>query len=67
MPIGEAAVVRAGDDVTVVSVSRWCTRRSAAAEQLAAEGISVEVIDLRTVGPLDKGPILESVARRAGS
>ena len=39
----------------------WCTRRSAAAERLAGEGISVEVIDLRTVAPLDMAPILDSV------
>ena len=53
VPIGESAVVRPGTDVTVVSVSRMVHEALAAAEQVAGEGISVEVIDLRTVAPLD--------------
>jgi 2-oxoisovalerate dehydrogenase E1 component len=63
LPIGQSAVVRAGSDVTVVSVSRMVHEAVAAAEELAGEGagISVEVIDLRTVAPLDMAPILESV------
>ena len=61
VPIGTSAVVRPGTDVTVVSVSRMVHEAVAAAEQLAGEGISVEVIDLRTVAPLDMAPILESV------
>jgi 2-oxoisovalerate dehydrogenase E1 component len=61
VPIGTSAVVRRGTDVTVVSVSRMVHEAVAAAEQLAGEGISVEVIDLRTVAPLDVVPILESV------
>jgi 2-oxoisovalerate dehydrogenase E1 component len=61
VPIGTSAVVRPGTDVTVVSVSRMVHEALAAAEQLAGEGISVEVIDLRTVAPLDMAPILESV------
>jgi len=63
LPIGRAAVVRAGTDVTVVSVSRMVHEAVAAAERLAGEGVSVEVIDLRTVAPLDTATILESVAR----
>ncbi len=63
LPIGKAIVVRAGTDATVVSVSRMVHEAVAAAETLAAEGISVEVIDLRTVAPLDMGTILESVQR----
>jgi 2-oxoisovalerate dehydrogenase E1 component len=63
VPIGRSAVVREGTDVTVVSVSRMVHEAVAAAERLAAEGISVEVIDLRTVAPLDTAPILESVAK----
>jgi 2-oxoisovalerate dehydrogenase E1 component len=63
VPIGCSAVVRDGTDVTVVSVSRMVHEALAAAEVLAAEGISVEVIDLRTVSPLDTAPILESVAK----
>jgi 2-oxoisovalerate dehydrogenase E1 component len=61
VPIGKSAVVRAGTDVTVVSVSRMVHSAIAAAECLAGEGISVEVIDLRTVAPLDMVPILDSV------
>jgi 2-oxoisovalerate dehydrogenase E1 component len=63
LPLGVSTVVRAGTDVTVVSVSRMVHEALAAAEQLADEGISVEVIDLRTVAPLDMGPILDSVHR----
>jgi 2-oxoisovalerate dehydrogenase E1 component len=61
VPIGKSAVVRPGTDVTVVSVSRMVHSAIAAAEQLASDGISVEVIDLRTVAPLDMAPILDSV------
>jgi 2-oxoisovalerate dehydrogenase E1 component len=61
LPIGKAKVVRAGTDVTVVSVSRMVHEALAAAEVMAEEGISVEVIDLRTVAPLDMPTILESV------
>ena len=61
VPIGRSAVVRKGTDVTVVSVSRMVHEAMAAAETLAAEGLSVEVIDLRTVAPLDMAPILDSV------
>jgi 2-oxoisovalerate dehydrogenase E1 component len=61
VPIGRSAVVRAGADVTVVAVSRMVHEAVVAAERVAAHGISVEVIDLRTVAPLDTAPILESV------
>jgi 2-oxoisovalerate dehydrogenase E1 component len=61
LPIGRSIVVRPGTDITVVSVSRMVHEAVAAAEQLDGEGISVEVIDLRTVAPLDMTPILESV------
>src|SRR2546423_1617469 len=61
VPIGTAAVVRPGTDLTVVSVSRMVHEAVAAANSVAGEGISVEVIDLRTVAPLDMAPILESV------
>ena len=63
VPIGSSVVVRAGTDITVVSVSRMVHEALAAAELVAADGISVEVIDLRTVAPLDMGPVLESVGR----
>jgi 2-oxoisovalerate dehydrogenase E1 component len=61
LPIGSSAVVRAGHDITVVSVSRMVHEAVAAAELVESEGVSVEVIDLRTVAPLDMAPILESV------
>ena len=63
VPIGVSHLVRSGSDVTVVSVSRMVHEALAAAESLADDGISVEVIDLRTVAPLDVVPILESVHR----
>jgi 2-oxoisovalerate dehydrogenase E1 component len=61
LPIGRSAVVREGSDITVVSVSRMVHEALAAAEELKGEGISVEVIDLRTVTPLDIEPVLASV------
>jgi len=61
VPIGKSAVVRPGSQVTVVSVSRMVHEAVAAAEVLEDEGISAEVIDLRTVAPLDTVPILQSV------
>jgi 2-oxoisovalerate dehydrogenase E1 component len=63
VPIGRSIVVRPGSDVTVVSVSRMVHEAVAAADRLAEDGISVEVIDLRTVAPLDTDPILESIHR----
>jgi 2-oxoisovalerate dehydrogenase E1 component len=63
IPIGRSAVVRPGSDVTVVSVSRMVHEATAAAEELSSEGVSVEVIDLRTIAPLDMEPILASVQR----
>ncbi len=61
VPIGASVVVRPGTDVTVVSISRMVHEAVAAAGSLTDEGISVEVIDLRTVAPLDLAPVLESV------
>jgi 2-oxoisovalerate dehydrogenase E1 component len=63
VPLGKAKVVRPGTDVTVVSVSRMVHEAVAAAEAVARRGISAEVIDLRTVAPLDKQTILESLAK----
>jgi 2-oxoisovalerate dehydrogenase E1 component len=63
VPLGSAAVVRPGTDLTVVSVSRMVHEALAAAEAAAGEGISAEVIDLRTVAPLDTATILASVSR----
>src|SRR5262249_8283978 len=63
VPIGVSSVVRPGTDVTVVSVSRMVHEALAAADLVAAGGTSVEVIDLRTVAPLDFGPVLDSVGK----
>jgi 2-oxoisovalerate dehydrogenase E1 component len=63
LPLGKAKVVRQGTDVTVVSVSRMVHEAVAAAEALAQRGISAEVIDLRTVAPLDKETILASLSK----
>jgi pyruvate/2-oxoglutarate/acetoin dehydrogenase E1 component len=63
VPIGVADIKRAGDDVTVVAVGGAMRHVLQAAEQLAKEGISVEVVDPRTLKPLDTATIVESVAR----
>ena len=63
LPIGKAKIVRPGRDATIVSVSRMVRESVAAAEALAHRGISAEVIDLRTVAPLDKQTVLESLSR----
>jgi 2-oxoisovalerate dehydrogenase E1 component len=63
IPLGKAAVRRTGTDVTLVSYSRMVHDSLAAAEQLAADGISVEVIDLRTIAPLDVEAVLRSLAK----
>jgi 2-oxoisovalerate dehydrogenase E1 component len=61
IPFGQAAVVRAGTDVTVVALCYMVHRTLKACEQLAADGISVELIDPRTVAPLDLDTIAASV------
>jgi acetoin:2,6-dichlorophenolindophenol oxidoreductase subunit beta len=63
LELGRANVVRSGSDVTVVSYGRPIRDALAIAERLAAEGISVEVVDLRTISPLDTESILKSVAK----
>jgi pyruvate dehydrogenase E1 component beta subunit len=63
VPFGQAAIRRAGTDVTIVGTGWTVGRSLAAAEQLAGEGISAEVIDPRTLTPLDTRTILESVAK----
>lgn len=63
LPIGKANVVREGKDVTIVSWSYMMNAARDAAEQLAKEGIEAEVIDLRTIIPLDKKTIIESVKK----
>jgi pyruvate dehydrogenase E1 component beta subunit len=63
LPIGKAKVVRPGKDVTLVSYSIGVGVALEAAQQLMAEGINAEVVDLRTLRPLDKATVLESLAR----
>lgn len=63
LPLGKAKVIREGTDLTIVSASRMVHEAVAAAEALAPRGISAEVIDLRTVAPLDKDTILASLAK----
>lgn len=63
VPLGQAAYLRRGSDVTIVSYSRMAQACCDAVDQLAAEGISCDLIDLRTIAPLDVTGILESVAR----
>ena len=63
VPIGRANVVREGSDVTVVTLSLSVHHSLDVAEQLAEEGISVEVLDLRSLVPLDREAILASVAK----
>ena len=63
LPIGKARIVRPGKDVTIVSYSIGVGFALEAAEALAAEGIDAEVIDLRTLRPLDKQTVLASLAK----
>ena len=63
LPIGKARIVREGADVTIVAYSIAVGFALEAAETLAGEGIEAEVIDLRTLRPLDKQAILESLAK----
>jgi pyruvate dehydrogenase E1 component beta subunit len=63
LPIGKARVAREGKDVTLVSYSIGVGVALDAAETLAGEGIDAEVIDLRTLRPLDKQTVLESLKR----
>jgi len=62
-PLRQAAVVRAGNDVTVVAAMKMTQEALAAAETLAAEGIDVEVVDLRTLRPWDQETVLASVRK----
>ncbi|MDF3832944.1 alpha-ketoacid dehydrogenase subunit beta [Cupriavidus basilensis] len=63
IPFGQARVARSGRDVTIVTLSQMVQKSLLAAEQLAAEGIDAEVIDLRTIVPLDRETVLRSVAK----
>ena len=63
VPLGSADVKREGEDVTVVAVSRMVVEALKAAEELQKEGISVEVVDPRTLSPLDRKTITDSVKK----
>ena len=63
IPLGKAQVKRKGDDITIVGVSRLVGESLAAAKKLEEQGVSAEVIDIRTMQPLDLETIVESVKR----
>lgn len=63
IPLGKGDIKREGQDVTIVAISRMVQQSLAAAKLLADEGIEVEVIDPRTLSPLDEDMILSSVAK----
>jgi pyruvate dehydrogenase E1 component beta subunit len=63
VPIGKARICRAGGDVTIVAFSLMVGKAMEAADLLAAEGIAAEVIDLRTIRPMDTATIVESVRK----
>jgi acetoin:2,6-dichlorophenolindophenol oxidoreductase subunit beta len=67
VPIGQANVAREGGDVTVVTLSLSVHHALDVAEKLAGDGIDVEVLDLRSLVPLDRDAIFQSVARPVGS
>ena len=63
VPIGKAAIAREGRDVSIVTISLSVQHALDAAEQLAGEGVEAEVVDLRSLKPLDRETVLESVAK----
>lgn len=67
IPLGQADIKREGKDVTLIAVSRMVHPTLAAAEKLVAEGISAEVVDPRTLTPLDEETLVRSVAKTGGA
>jgi pyruvate dehydrogenase E1 component beta subunit len=63
VPLGKAAITRPGNDVTLIAHSRMVQHSLQAAQSLAKDNISAEVIDLRTIAPWDRATVLESVAK----
>jgi acetoin:2,6-dichlorophenolindophenol oxidoreductase subunit beta len=63
LPFGQAKVVREGSDLTIVSLSQMLHKALLAADQLAAQGVQAEVVDLRTLVPLDRDAVLASVRK----
>jgi len=63
LPFGQAKVAREGKDLTIVTISQMVHKALIAADELAKAGVSAEVIDLRTLVPLDRNAVLKSVAK----
>jgi pyruvate/2-oxoglutarate/acetoin dehydrogenase E1 component len=63
VPFGKAEIKREGDDVTVIAISIMVRESLMAAEELASKGIEIEVVDPRTIAPLDKQTIINSVKK----
>ena len=63
VPLGKAATARAGNDVSIVTYGKSVLDALAVAERLAADGVSVEVVDLRTIAPFDEAAVMASVAK----
>jgi pyruvate dehydrogenase E1 component beta subunit len=63
IPFGKANVIREGSDLTIVTLSQMVQKSLLAADKLAEQGISAEIVDLRTLVPLDKATVLKSVAK----
>lgn len=63
LPVGKARIAREGRDLTIVTYSAMVHEAMAAAEELSAEGVEVEIVDLRTVKPIDTDTVIASVAR----
>jgi len=63
VPIGKAAIRRSGTDLTIVATSIMVHKALEAAETLAAEGIDVEIVDLRSIRPMDNATIIASVIK----
>ena len=63
MPVGKARIARAGRDLTIVAYSAMVHEALEAARELAAEGTEIEVVDLRSIKPLDTDTVMASVAR----
>jgi acetoin:2,6-dichlorophenolindophenol oxidoreductase subunit beta len=63
IPLGQAGIARSGEDLTIASIGKGVPDALAAAQELAGDGISAEVVDLRTLRPLDLAGVLESVAK----
>jgi pyruvate dehydrogenase E1 component beta subunit len=63
LPFGQAKVVREGKDLTIVTISQMVQKALVAAGELAKQGVNAEVVDLRTLVPLDRSAVIRSVAK----